>query len=216
MRKGDDANLKFSSKGDVWAGCLMTSINESQEPVPQSCLDTTLDRVVEGVSHVLGKHLLGEDDSVVVNGAVELSGGFFDRLRSREWLNCWDIAAALEMTDRPAFVHLGISIPLHRKDANGKVIPIPNPFSRWRKEIIDYMRRDMNDLERPQVFICPLNTNANYFILLEINERTKMIYYYDSMATHRIIYCKTKSTLVRRVIEIIFKDLGFEYTGAKD
>jgi hypothetical protein len=165
-------------------------------------LDTTLDRVVEGVSHVLGKHPLGEDDSVVVNGAVELSGGFFDRLRSREWLNGWDIAAALEMTDRPVFVHLGFSIPLHSKDANGTVTPIPNPFGRCRKEFNEYMRRYINDLERPQVFICPLNINANHFTLLEINRQTKMIYHYDSMATHGIINRKTKSTLVRRMIEV--------------
>ncbi|KAH6690813.1 hypothetical protein BKA61DRAFT_684491 [Leptodontidium sp. MPI-SDFR-AT-0119] len=105
-----------------------------KEPVPQSCFDTALDSVIEGVSHVLGKHPLGENDSVIVNGAVELSGGVFDRLRSREWLNCWDIAAALEMTDRPVLVHLGVSIPLHRKDANGEVTPISNPFGRWRKE----------------------------------------------------------------------------------
>ncbi|KAH9204557.1 hypothetical protein DL95DRAFT_451598 [Leptodontidium sp. 2 PMI_412] len=169
-----------------------------KEPVPQSCLDTALDRVVEGVSHVLGKHPLGGNDSVIVNGAVDLSGGVFDRLRSREWLNCWDIAAALEMTDRPVFVHLGVSIPLHRKDANGEVTPISNPFGRWRKEINGYMRRDMNDLERPQVFICPLNINANHFTLLEINEQTKMIYHYDSMATHRIIY-RTYSPAERRM-----------------
>jgi len=43
-----------------------------------------LDRVIEGVSHVLGKHPLSENDSVIVNGAVELSGGVFDRLCSRE------------------------------------------------------------------------------------------------------------------------------------
>ncbi|KAH7310352.1 hypothetical protein BKA65DRAFT_518923, partial [Rhexocercosporidium sp. MPI-PUGE-AT-0058] len=171
------------------AGCLITSINKSQEPVPQSCLDTTLDRVVEGVSHVLGNHPLGEDDSVVVNNIVELLSGFFDRLRSKEWLNYWDIAAALEMTNRPAFVHLGINILLHKKDANGK--------------IINYIRKDMNDLERSQVFICPLNINANHFILLKINKQTKIIYYYDSMTTYGIIYRKTKSILVRRVIELI-------------
>jgi len=118
-----------------------------KEPVPQSYLDTALDNVVEGVSHVLGKHPLGENDTIIVNGAVELSGGVFDRLRSREWLNCWDIAAALEMTDRHVFVHLGVSIPLHWKDANGKVTLIANPFGRWRKEIDSYLREDVNDLE---------------------------------------------------------------------
>ena len=57
---------------------------EKQEPVPQGCLDTAVDRVVEGIGHVLGKHTLNNDDSIIVNGAVELSYSVFDRLRSRE------------------------------------------------------------------------------------------------------------------------------------
>ncbi len=193
-------------------GCLLeTYTNKSQEPVPQDCLDTSINATVEGIGHVLGKHLLNEDDSVIVNSAGELSCGVFDRLRSREWLNCWDIAAALEMTDRPVFVQLGISIPLHTKNANGQVTSISNPFGRWRKEIDNCMRRDINNLERPQIFICPLNTNANHFTLLEINEQTKMIYHYDSMATNGIISRKTKSTLVRRVVEV----RGFGQTGRR-
>jgi len=80
---------------------------KQQEPLPQDYLDTAINRVVERISHDLDKHTLSDDDSMIVNGAVELSCGVFDRLRSREWLHCWDIAAALEMTDRPVFVKLG-------------------------------------------------------------------------------------------------------------
>jgi hypothetical protein len=175
---------------------------QQQEPVPQGCLDTAVARVVEGIGHVLGKHTLGDDDSIMVNGAAELSCGMFDRLRSRAWLNCWDIAAALEMTDRPVFVRLGLSVPLHKKDANGEVTPLSNPLRRWRKKIDDYKCEGQNDLEDPQVYICPLNINADHFTLLEINEQTKMIYHFDSMASHGIIHRKTKSTLVRRVVEV--------------
>ena len=165
-------------------------------------MDTAIDQVVEGISHVLGKHTLGDDDSIMVNGAVELSCGVFDRLRSREWLNFWDIAAALEMTDRPVFVRLGLSVPLHRKDANSEVTPLSNPLRRWRKKIDDYRCEGKNDLEGPQVYICPLNVNADHFTLLEINEQTKMIYHYDPMASHGIIHRKIKSTPVRRVVEV--------------
>jgi hypothetical protein len=112
-------------------------------------LDTAIERVVEEIGHVFGKHPLDEDDSIMVNGIVELSYGMFDRLRSREWLNCWDIAVALEMTNRPVFVQLGLSVPLHEKDANGKVTPISNPLCRWRKKINDCRREAKNDLERP-------------------------------------------------------------------
>ena len=60
---------------------------EQQEPVQQGHLDTAVSQVVEGISHVLGKHTLDDDDSIMVNSAVELSYSVFDRLRSREWLN---------------------------------------------------------------------------------------------------------------------------------
>ena len=58
-----------------------------QEPVLQGHLDTAVGQVVKGIGHVLGKHTLDDDDSIMVNGAVELSCSVFDRLRSREWLN---------------------------------------------------------------------------------------------------------------------------------
>jgi hypothetical protein len=165
-------------------------------------LDTAIEQVVEGIGHVLSKHSLGDNDSIMVNGAVELSCGMFDRLRSKEWLNCWDIAAALEMTDRPVCVKLGLSIPLHKKDANGEVTPLSKPLRRWRKNIDDYRCENKNDLKGPQVYICPLNVNANHFTLLEINEQTKMICHYDSMASHGIIHRRTKSTPVRRVVKV--------------
>jgi hypothetical protein len=175
---------------------------EKQEPVPQGCLDTAVDRVVEGIGHILGKHTLSDGDSIIVNGAVELLYGVFDRLRSKEWLNFCDIAAALEMTDRPVFVRLGLSIPLHKKDANGDVTPLSNPLRRWGKKISDYRGEGKSDLEGPRVYICPLNVNTDHFTLLEINELTKMIYHYDSMASHGIIHRKIRSTTIRRVVEV--------------
>jgi hypothetical protein len=186
-----------------------STLTQSQEPVPRGCLATAIESVVEGIGHVLGKHPLVEDDSVVINGSVELAYGMFDRLRSREWLNCWDIAAALEMTDRPAFVQLGLSIPLHDVDAKGDVTTILNPFRRWRTKIDDYRWKAKDDLESLQVYICPLNINNNHFTMLEINEQTKMIYHYDSMASHGIIHRKTNSTLVRRVVEV--RDFGHAF-----
>ena len=165
-------------------------------------MDTAIDRVVEGVGRVLGKHMLGDEDSIMVNGAVELSCGVFNRLRSREWLNCWDIAAALEMIDRPVFVRLGLSVPLHRKDTNGEVTPVSNPLRHWRNKIDDYRCEGKNDFEGQQVYICPLNVNVDHFTLLEINEQTKVVYHYDSMASHAIIRRKAKSTPVRRVVEV--------------
>jgi hypothetical protein len=57
---------------------------KKQELVPQGCLDTTVDRVVKGIGHILGKYTLGDDDSIIVNSVVELLCSIFDRLCSRE------------------------------------------------------------------------------------------------------------------------------------
>jgi hypothetical protein len=165
-------------------------------------LDTAVSQVVKGIGYILGKYILNNNDSVIVNGTVELLCNVFDRLRSKEWLNCWDIAAALEMTDRLVFIRLGLSIPLYKKEANGEVTPLLNPLYYWRKKIDDYRYKGKNDPNGLQVYICLLNVNTDHFILLKINKQTKMIYYYDSMASHGIIHCKTKSTPVRRIVEV--------------
>ncbi|KAH8747687.1 hypothetical protein F5882DRAFT_471143 [Hyaloscypha sp. PMI_1271] len=57
-------------------------------PVLQGHLDTAIDQVIKGIGHILSKHTLNNDDSMMVNGAAGLSCSVFKRLRSREWLNC--------------------------------------------------------------------------------------------------------------------------------
>jgi hypothetical protein len=183
---------------------------KQQELVPQGYLDTAVNRIIERISHVLGKETISDNDTMIVNGAAELLCGMFNRLRSKEWLHCWDITAALEMTDRPVFAKLGPSIPLHNKDANGKITPLLTPLRRWRSTIDNYKREVNYSLEGPLVYFCPLNLNTNHFTLLEINEQMKMIYHYDSMANHKIIHRKTKSTLTRRQIEVSGLDRLFK------
>ena len=164
------------------------------------CVIKGIDSVVEQIGHALGKQSLDKDDFLMANG-IEISYKMFDRLRSREWLSSWDIAAALEMTDKPAFVQLGSSIQLHDVDSDGDVIPISNPFRRWRTTIDDYRRKAQSD-EGSQLYICPLNINNNHFTLLEINDQTKMICHYNSMAGQGIIHRKTKSSLVKTTVEV--------------
>ncbi len=50
--------------------------------MPQGCFDAAIERAVEGFGCVLGKRTLGDDDSVIVKGTVELSSGMFDRLHA--------------------------------------------------------------------------------------------------------------------------------------
>ena len=91
---------------------------------------------------------------------------------------------------------------MHEEDTNGEITPYPDPLGHWRKQIDEYRCQGKNDLGGPQVYLCPLHLHANHFTLLEINEQTKMIYHYDSLANQRIISRKTKITPVRRVVEV--------------
>lgn len=137
---------------------------------------------------------------MTINGIIHISHGMLHRLRHKEWLTCWDIAAALEMVDRTMSVKLSLSIPLHTEGSSGNSTPISNPFHRWKRTIDDYRRQDKTDC--PGIYFCPLNLNANHFTLLEINEQTRMIYHYDSMASSKTIGRKSRSTLVRREVEV--------------
>jgi hypothetical protein len=150
---------------------------------------------------VLEKDDLNDEDCILINGMTELYCGMFDRLRSRAWLNCWDIAVALDMAERPSYVRLGLSIPLHKTEKAGEITPISDPLRGWRKKI-DVDKLKVKNHFGPQIYICPLSVNVNHFSLLEINERTNTISHYDSMASHRIAQRKTKTSLVRQTVEV--------------
>ena len=47
-----------------------------------------------------------------------------------------------------------------------------------------------------------LNIDNNYFTLLEINEREKTIYYYNSITSKDIINDKMKTSCVGRMIQV--------------
>ncbi|KAH8587331.1 hypothetical protein B0O99DRAFT_642099 [Bisporella sp. PMI_857] len=181
-----------------------------REPVPQSYMEMALDQLVEKISHMLGKNSLSDDDSIMVNGETELLCGMFDRFRFKKWLKCYDIAVALAMTDIPAFMKVGRSISLHKKDRKGKVTALSEPFSRWKKDIDMYRRESKNS----KVYFCPVNISFSHFSLLEINEQTQMIYHYDSMVSGAILRGPRKDTIVKQKVEEAFKDLGFGYIEA--
>lgn len=122
-----------------------------------------------------------KDSSVFVNGDVELCASMVERLRLREWLNSWDIDASLSITDKPQFVQLGVSVPLHEKGQTGEIILRSRPLKRWRHKV-DTWREGAAKHKEPQIFICPLNVGTNHFTLLEINEQTGTIRHYDSLS----------------------------------
>jgi hypothetical protein len=91
-------------------------------------LDTTITQVIKGIGYILSKYTLSNNNSIIINSIVELLYSIFNRLHSREWLNYWDIIAALEITNRLVSVRLGLTIPLYKKDINSKVTPLSNPL----------------------------------------------------------------------------------------
>jgi hypothetical protein len=50
---------------------LEFTLTQSQEPVPQDSLSSSIDGVLEGIAHALGKQTLAKNDHVMVNG-IEL------------------------------------------------------------------------------------------------------------------------------------------------
>ena len=80
---------------------------------------------------------------------------------------------------------------------------IPRPFAGWRKKIESWSEADKkHGTAVPLAYFCPLNHSCSHFTLLEINERNKGIYHYDSMADQGIIDGTKKSTRVRELVQV--------------
>uniref|UniRef100_A0A093V2V6 Ubiquitin-like protease family profile domain-containing protein n=1 Tax=Talaromyces marneffei PM1 TaxID=1077442 RepID=A0A093V2V6_TALMA len=175
-------------------------------------LNKAVDRLTSQIStHVLKKRKLDADDTLSINGSVELSIDIFARLRAGEWLDSWALMAAMQISDRPDFVKFGESIPLDSFGRHGQMRSIKRPFQTWAKRIISY-RRDAEG-GTPLIFYCPVNHSNSHFTLLEINDGEKAIRHYDSQAPLTAIN-GTKKTRIAALIEDEFGDLGYMYTEA--
>jgi hypothetical protein len=183
--------------------------------MPEGSLNVAVDRLIEDVStKVLGKRKLEDDDTITVNGGVELPCNIFDRLRHGEWFDAWTIRAAMEMSDKPPFVRYGHSVPLdepvQKTDENGekRIIPVPvkRPLMRWGNKIREFRKaaQDMHGDEIRLVYLCPLNQDINHFTLLEINEREEKIRHYDSRARKGVIDGRTTTTRVRKLVQVSY------------
>ncbi|TPX11397.1 uncharacterized protein E0L32_007816 [Thyridium curvatum] len=170
---------------------------------------------LDSLLRALNQVLEGSDShNLMVRDKIEVPLTSFDNLRPGRWLDMWLIAAAIELTDKPSWVRCGLSVPLHQLK-EGECVPIEKPFGLWRKKI-DSSRTEHMDDEK-QVYLCPLNINNNHFTLLEINERTEMIYHYDSIAGMDVRLGKEETTPVQQLVEQAeFHDLGLTYQEAQE
>jgi hypothetical protein len=76
--------------------------------------------------------VLEKEDSVTVDGRVEISCDTFNKLRPGGWLDNWMVFAGMQMSDKPYFVKYGQSIPL---DGGFGMRRAPRPLARLRKTI---------------------------------------------------------------------------------
>jgi hypothetical protein len=148
---------------------------------------------------VFKKRKLDADDTLSINGSVELSIDIFARLRAGEWLDSWALMAAMQISDRPDFVKFGESIPLDSFGRHGQMRSIKRPFQTWARRIISYRREAEGGT--PLIFYCPVNHSNSHFTLLEINDGEKAIRHYDSQAPITAIK-GTKKTRVAGLVEV--------------
>ena len=117
-------------------------------------------------------------NTLLVTGTdFRFSVGSLRRLGATRWLDQEAILACLHLADKPTFVRVGFSIPIHRQTrAHGT---IPRPFEMAAERMAEWHRQV--EAQTHLVYFFPLFQHQNHFSLLEINEREGSIYHYDSM-----------------------------------
>jgi hypothetical protein len=172
--------------------------------------------LVEGVkARVLGQTILGPGDTLAVNGSMELECTILQHLRPGVQLDAWTILAAMQISDRPAFVRHDKSIPLDEIIAIEpvkRIRPFKRPLAAWAKKISKYRRQAKETFGEviPLVFFCPINHTDSHYTILEINERERVIRHYDSLADRGAV----GQTRISRLVQEEFGALKFSYQEA--
>jgi hypothetical protein len=147
---------------------------------------------------------------------MEIPCDFFQRLRGEEWLDNWTIIAAMQISDRPAFVRHIASVPLDKViGRSGGVMQLQDPLAGLAKKIEKY-RSETEEIFGALtrlVYFCPINHRNSHFTLLEINEREKVIRHYDSDAAPEVIK-GDKGTRISDLVKKEFGGLKFSYSEA--
>ncbi|CEL01164.1 hypothetical protein ASPCAL00753 [Aspergillus calidoustus] len=186
------------------------------EALPAGKLDTAIDQLFEGVkARVLGQTILSPNDTLAVNGSMELECTILQHLRPGVRLDAWTILAAMQISDRPAFVRHDKSIPLDEIIAIQpvkRIRPFKRPLASWAKKISKYRRQAKETFGEviPLVFFCPINHTDSHYTLLEINERERVIRHYDSLADRGAV----GQTRMSRLVQEEFGALKFSYQEA--
>jgi hypothetical protein len=121
--------------------------------------------------------------------------------------------ALMQISDRPAFVKYGPSIPLDETRSDGQIRPIKRPLAGCVKKIAEHRREAKEAFGKacPLVYFCPINHGNKHFTLLEINERKRVICHYDPMADPDTILGVKESRLAT-LVKKEFKSFKFSYS----
>lgn len=182
------------------------STNSPQGSTSVVTLSKAVDQLTSQVStQLFNKQKLDIDDTISINGNVELSIDLFARLRAGEWLDSWALMAAMSISDRPDFVRFGESVPLDSIGRHGQMRSIKRPFQAWVNQITMFRREAKAN--RPLIFYCPVNHDNSHFTLLEVNDSEKVIRHFDSKAP-LIAINGTEKTRVAYLVQVSLSASG--------
>ncbi|KAA8641577.1 uncharacterized protein ATNIH1004_011713 [Aspergillus tanneri] len=94
---------------------------ENEIPLPEGTLDAALDDLIRSVKeNVFQQTTIRGNESISVNGSVEITCDMFQQLRPGTWLDSLTIAAAMHLSDKPAYVKHGLSVLLDEVGPDGQ------------------------------------------------------------------------------------------------
>ncbi|THC90366.1 hypothetical protein EYZ11_010167 [Aspergillus tanneri] len=89
--------------------------------LPEGTLDAALDDLIRSVKeNVFQQTTIRGNESISVNGSVEITCDMFQQLRPGTWLDSLTIAAAMHLSDKPAYVKHGLSVLLDEVGPDGQ------------------------------------------------------------------------------------------------
>ncbi|KAE8408980.1 hypothetical protein BDV37DRAFT_237773 [Aspergillus pseudonomiae] len=122
-------------------------------------------------ARVLCQTILSPNDTLAVNGSMELECTILQHFHPGVRLDAWTILAAMQISDRPAFVRHDKNIPLDEIIAIEpvkRIRPFKRPLAAWAKKISKYRRQAKETFGDviPLVFFCPINHTDSHYTLL--------------------------------------------------
>lgn len=122
------------------------------------------------------------NEGISVNGSEEIKYNMFQQLRPSKWLDSWTIAAAMHLSDKPAYVKHGLSVLLDEEGPNSQMQAKQRPLAGLAKTIFAFHEqiKASDGTVTPLMYYCPINHKNTHFSLLEIDVKQRTIRHYDS------------------------------------